>query len=198
MMLRDGAGWANTSDLVASLAGRVDSVAFNAGAERDRPSGQRLDAVVHAATELPRLERAERRADLLLVATLLGDRSGLAPIEFTIRLAAVDWSEPTAMLAALAIRLDDRPLHTSGAVDALALALERDQAAWGVATLEDAADHLVGLDSSGAGSLALQLVRSAGTRFDWPEPWRSRLRSLRSHPVKDIAILAERVWTAAE
>lgn len=59
-------------------------------------------------------------------------------------------------------------------------------------------ESLAGLRSSGSGALALQLVRSGGSRFDWPEPWRARLRTLRPHPVEDVAILAKRVWTSAQ
>lgn len=197
-MLQDGVGWAEASDLVAGLVGRSDNAEFDAGAERDRPSSQRLEAVLHAVTELPRIDRSEHREDLLRIASLLSDRPGSAPDEFVVRLAAVDWSEPTTTLASIALRLDDRPLLADGTMNAVALALGRDQAAWALGTLDDAADHLIGLGSTGAGALALQLVRSAGARYDWPDPWRARLRALRSHPVEDISVLAERVWTAAE
>jgi hypothetical protein len=89
-------------------------------------------------------------------------------------------------------------MDAEGTMGTLALALGRDQVAWGIGSLEDAADHLIRLGSSGSGALAVQLVRSAGSRFDWPESWRARLRTLRSHPVEDVAVLAKRGWTAVE
>jgi hypothetical protein len=197
-MLQDRVGWPDTSELVRILAGREEGPDLNAGADRDRPSAQRLDAVLHAAAELPRSTRVEHRPELLHIADLLGDRPVLTQDEFLVRLAAVDWSEPAPAMAALAIRLDDRPLLTESTMGTLAVALGRDQAAWGILTLADATDHLIGLGSSGSGALAVQLVGSAGRRFDWPEPWRARLRTLRSHPVEDVAVLADRVWTVAE
>ena len=197
-MLQDGAGWAEATDLVRDLAGRDDGAALNTGADRDRPSAQRLHAVVDAAAELPRHAWAEHRARLRRIADLLADRPEFAPDEFMVRLAAVDWAEPKDALSALAVRLDDRPLLAEGTMGAVAHALGRDQAAWKTFTLEDAADHLVDVGSTGSGALAVQLVRSAGVRFDWSEPWRARLRALRSHSVDDVAILARRTWTATE
>ena len=197
-MLQDRAGWADASELIATLAGRPDHPDLDAGVERDRPSAQRLGAVLHAVTELPRPDRRDHREDLLAIAGLLGTRPGLAPEEIEIRLSAMDWSEPTAPLAALALRLDDRPLLIRGAVDALGHALGRDPRAWGIATLDDASEHLIGLGSPATGALALQLVHSAGARFRWSDPWRARLRTLRSHPIADVAVLAEHVWTTTE
>jgi hypothetical protein len=49
-----------------------------------------------------------------------------------------------------------------------------------------------------AGALALQLVRSAGDQFGWPDAWLSRLRRLRTHSVDDVATLALHVWTTSE
>ncbi len=194
VMLQDGAGWRQASSLVAELARRVDAPDHDAGAERDRPSDQRLQALLRTMAELPRLERGEHRDDLLRVAVLVGG----GPDEVTVRLAAVDWTAATATLATIARGLDDRPLLAALAVHATESALDRDQAAWGPDTLGDAADHLIGLGSPGAGVLALQVVQSAGGRFQWPERWRTRLRALRSHPIPDVAVLARRAWTVGE
>lgn len=150
-MFQDRVGWTEASDLVQTLAHRDDALDLNAGPERDRPSAQRLDAVLHAAAELPRYARAEHRAELLHIADLLARRAEFTPGEFVIRLAAMDWSAPTPAVVALAVRLDDRPLLTEGTMSALAHALGRDQTAWRLLTIEDAADHLVGLGSSGSG-----------------------------------------------
>ena len=138
-MLQDRVGWTETSELVQTLAHRDDGPNLNAGADRDRPSAQRLDALLHAAAELPRYARAEHRAGLLDIADLLGDRPAFTQGEFMVRLAAVDWSAATPTVVAHAVRLDDRPLLAEGTMGALALALGRDQVAWGILTLEDAA-----------------------------------------------------------
>jgi hypothetical protein len=164
-----------------------------AGAERDLPSTQRLEAVVLAATSLSTDERRDHRNELLRVADVLRGQQELA-----VRLAAVDWAEPGGALAAIASRLDDHPLLAGPAMSAVAQALHRDQTAWGPHSLASAADGLIPLGSPGAGAVALQLAQSVGVRFGWPEPWRDRLRALRSHPSADLAALASRVWTAPE
>ncbi|MFV0451955.1 MAG: hypothetical protein ACK5LS_06890, partial [Propioniciclava sp.] len=193
-MLRNGVGWPETADLVRQLAGRKDGPADQAGANRDRPSAQRLDALLRAVTERPHLVRAELPA----LAALLADQTAWAPGAFLVGAAAIDWSAPVAALLALAATLDDHPLLSEMARGALGRALEQDRASWEGDTLGDAADQLIARSSSGSGLLALQLARSVGSRFGWPEGWRTRLRTLRSHPVPDVAVIAQHLWTATE
>lgn len=193
VMLADGAGWGDAVALVSALAGRVDSPDWNAGGERDLPSAQRLEAVVTAVAGLSLEDRADHRADLLLLAAPLS-----GPEELTVRLAAVDWSAPAPALTDIGRRLDARPLLAPAGMQAAAAALRRDEKAWSADALGVAADELIEEGSVGAGALALQLVSSAGARFGWPEAWRARLRALRAHPSADVATLAARVWTAHE
>jgi hypothetical protein len=200
-MLQDGTGWAEASGLVAALVDRTDDPAHDAGPERDRPSTQRLQAVLQTMAGLPWRERSEHRDDLLQVASLLSDRPDLAPDELAVRLAAIDWTgdaPTTATLTALSLRLDDHPLLIGESRDAVAHALSRDEARWDLTTLDDAVDHLIGLGTPGSGAVALQLVESVADRFDWPDSCRARLRTLRSHPVADLAVLATRLLTRSE
>jgi hypothetical protein len=197
-MLRDGTGWTEVSDVVVALVGRTDAAEQDAGSDRDRPSYQRAQAVLRSVVGLPRIERGEHRDELLALAARLRLGSGSALDELTVRLAAVDWSEPTADLVIIAARLDDHPLLIALARQALSAALARDQPAWTLETFDETADHLIGLGSVGGGTLAIELTQAVGARFGWPERWRARLRALRSHPIGDVTVLAARVWTATE
>lgn len=198
-MVRAGVGWAETSDLVQRLAARDDDPALQAGADRDRPSAQRLMAVLHSVTQRPYSSEEERstREGLSRIADLLGEHPGLAHAEFMVRIAMIDWASPAPALIALAAQLDHRPLLTHQTMAALAIHLGRDDS-WGLDTFDHAADELIKLGTSGSGALALQLVSSVGKQFNWPESWRTRLRALRSHPVTDVAAMAGQVWTAVE
>jgi hypothetical protein len=197
-MLQDSAGWPEASDLVTALVDRTDDPALDAGAERDRPSTQRLQAVLRTMAELPWRERSEQRDDLLRVASLVGHRADLVPDHLTIRLAATDWTSSTTALAAIALRLDSHLLLISEGMEAVDHALGQAEARWGLHTFDDTIDHLIGLGTAGSGAVALQLVKSVADRFDWPEPCRARLRTLRAHPVADLAVLATRVLTHEE
>lgn len=194
VMLADSTGWQEAVDLVATLNRRADPGELDAGAERDLPSAQRLSSVVHEMANLSFYVRADHRHDLHRVADALG--GGLDAM--TVRLAAADWNDPMPVFAAVGRHMDAHPLLAPAAMTAAGRALTRDEPWWGVGTLGPAADDLIGEGSLGTGALALELVESAGARFDWPVDWRGRLRALRSHPSPDVASLARRIWTAQE
>jgi hypothetical protein len=197
-MLRDRAGWDRLGDLVGTLAGRVDGPELDAGTDRDRPSGQRLTAVVGRLVELAFRERDRSRAELLAVADLIAAAQPICPEELAVRFAALDWQEPAAVLAAIAVRLDDHPLLAPQAMAQLGCALDRDRPDWDPTDLAATADRLIAAGSVGAGALASQLVATAGLRAAWPEEWRARLRALRTHSHADVATLARGVLTAPE
>ncbi|MGI8808437.1 MAG: hypothetical protein ACR2KK_11435 [Acidimicrobiales bacterium] len=162
-LLRDGSGWHEVAALVATLAGRTDE-GLDAGAERDRPSWQRLVAVVDRVAGLPSRDRGVLRARILSIADLLGTVRSFSPEELIVRFSALDWTHPVAALDDIGTRLGQHPLLAPRVMADLARALDRDQTQWRGEDLGDAADHLIGRSSVGHGVLALQLVQAAGGR----------------------------------
>ncbi len=197
-ILRDGNGWNEVTDLVDSLNSREDPIEFDAGAERDRPSHQRLAATIARIAQLPEGDRATHRGQLLDIAGHLQSPADLTPVELSIRFAAFDWDELTSPLSALALRLDRHPILSSVTMSELSSALDRDQSAWTSAGLDSAVARLLAQHSVGGGVLALALVQAAGDRYGWPVAWRDHLRALRNHPDQDVSLLARSVRTATE
>lgn len=197
-MLRNGAGWDDAEALAARLAGRKDDVTFDAGAERDRPSWQRLVAVVDAVTGLPARDRAAHRDRIVGLADRVAEAVTFSVEELTLRFAALDWADAGSVLAAVGGRIDHHPLLAPSVLAALGRALDGDRAMWTESEIGASADHLIDQTSLGTGALAVQLVQAAGMRSGWAPEWRRRLRSLRSHVEGDVATLARSVLTAGE
>ena len=197
-MLRDGTGWDEARRLVVTLAGRADGPDLDAGAERDRPSYQRLATLVQQMGAFAARDRASHRSEMLGIADVLGDSGSFHSEELVLRFATLDWKRPTAGLVALGPHLDEHPLLTGRALADLATALDRDSTMWTGASLGDPVDQLTDHASPGSGALAVALVEAAGTRYHWPDDWRSRLRALRAHRHTDVAALALALRTATE
>ncbi|MEV0379943.1 hypothetical protein [Nonomuraea sp. NPDC050643] len=155
----------------------------DAGAGRDRPATQRLEAVVTGLCLWHRIEREP-------VPNVAHDLP--ANLAAELLAATVDWDAPRAVLARL--------LPSIGGVLA---AVEVGQALAESARLvpvERVLRHARWLAAEGeAGALlATALVASCGPRSGWAEPWRELLRRVRASGFPEVAHQALRVRTAEE
>jgi hypothetical protein len=186
----DGAGSEATATTIATLATRSDAPDSDCGAQRDRPSRQRLAALVGQLTTMDRAERTLRAGELTQAAARLGQTPADLELEIVLRLATTDLMAPTGALRDLVARLDGRPVAAVNAAAALATEFAHNRARWTPDALIEPTERLIANGSLAAALLALELVKAAGPRSGWHPTWRRLLRRLRQSPDPDARCAA--------
>lgn len=194
----DGLGAGATVSLIQQLAARDDGPERDGAAQRDRPSRQRLVAIVTAITSLDVVSRETVRADLNRCADSLTQHSTCILLEAALRLAAADLLMLDEPLQQIRARLDGRSFAAARVGALLAGVLQRDRASWSPEDLQEPTERLLTSRSMAGDFLALQLVNGAGPRSGWSADWRELLRQLRRSEHSEIALAALEVFTAAE
>ncbi|GAA3923407.1 hypothetical protein GCM10023085_00760 [Actinomadura viridis] len=200
-----GHGLAELATAAAGLAAAPDSP--DAGAERDRPAGQRLAELVAQVRLLYGRDRGRAGPLVRALAGRLPE-----PLDAELIAAALPWDAPgvAADLDALAARPLGGVLATGRVARALAFGRythDLDGEAGfpfrggAVPEPEEAHPHaarLAGRDDLASGLFACALTAHHGERTGWREEWRETLRRLRAHPHPDVAHAARALHTAAE
>lgn len=188
------ADWTPFLTIVESLAGTAaNSDQPNAEPDCDQPANQRISWLIEALCPNQVTNAGWYRQRLDLLATSLERFPDQATLAWTVRLAAINWSDPAAQLAALAEGVD--PLRTAELSQLLNQALLAARQLGVEPQLAQAADLLAEQPNAPAAGLALALVADGGVHAGWTTPWRDRLRALRQHPVPAIAAWARNVYT---
>ncbi|MDQ0384155.1 hypothetical protein J2S54_000975 [Streptomyces sp. DSM 42143] len=192
-------GLAALLDTLRTLAGSTADEDDDAGERRDRPARQR---VVLLAEQLGRSglgSEAARRPVALAAAELLGANDAYAAQAAVLAAECVD-------LAAVPPRLDQvtalagpgRPALAARVADTVRGRLESREQPGEAEALRVEAAALASHGGHAEGLMAVAVTGALGSREDWPEPWRERLRALRRHPVPDVRDAALEETTAYE
>ncbi|MFW6690793.1 hypothetical protein [Streptomyces sp. MAR4 CNX-425] len=169
-------------------------------AERDRdlPARRRIVSLVRWLTGWSPGRRSRLRPVLHAVADVLAADDDFVPEAAVLRSAAVDLragaAELTAALRSLAALHEDRPMLAGTTATALHGALEGAARAGAPDAWAETARALAAGGGHAEGLFAVALTEVTGERAGWPEPWRGTLRSLRTHPrreVRDAALAVE-------
>jgi hypothetical protein len=188
--------WQPFLETVASLAlAGASADEPNAEDAADLPSRRRIECLVstlcpqHPAAASWHHEHLEQLGDEL------ARYRELADVTWQVRLAAIDWRDPSEGLIRLADHAD--PLRTRELMELVRTSLRaaRDQTV--TPDLAQAADLLASRTGAPAAGIALALVTDAGVEADWPPPWRARLRALRQHPIGAVAAWAAQIQTVS-
>jgi hypothetical protein len=194
----DGHAGAATAQLISALATASGSQETDAGEQRDRPSRQRLAALVDHLTSLDAGRRELLGDDLAGCAAALTAVPTALRWEIALLLSAADLTRLADLIRQLADRLASRPMAVSAAATALAAALQRDRSRWQPEDLRAAASSLIAETSPASQLLAVAIISAAGPRSGWSPAWRDRLRAIRQSADPDVATAALAVITASE
>ncbi|MGN9817842.1 hypothetical protein ACTMUQ_21175 [Streptomyces sp. SD11] len=169
---------------------------------RDRPARQRVDHLVVCLAQQAAVAAGPVRAAALGAAALLARYDAFVPQAATITVAHLDLDAEAehldAALSGLAALTDGRPALAAGTAAELAERLDRGTHEGDAETLLGIARRLTAHGGHGEGLLATAVTVALGTRTDWRQPWRDRLRALRRHPVADVRDAALARTTAYE
>ncbi|MET0401475.1 MAG: hypothetical protein ABW123_03690 [Cystobacter sp.] len=176
---REGKAFAHVEECVEKLVCAPRS--FDATPERDVPERQRLHQLIHSLLALPPPVRVNLRAHLEALARLLGREPSLWPESAALRLAGLEWREPSdtvRLLRSLAEEAREEPLFAPGVAASVAELVDRPGAGWTPEGLLEQAEALV----EPAPLVSVVLVAAAGRRLNWREDAVRLLRALRQHP----------------
>lgn len=194
----DGQGGAATAQLIGALAADTGSQETDAGEQRDRPSRQRLAALVDTLSSVDAGRRRPVRDDLIACADALTAVPTTLHWEIALLLSAADLAQPADLLHRLAGRIASRPIAAAAAAAVLAAALQRDQSHWQPEDLGATASSLATATSQVSKLFAVAIISAAGPRSGWSPDWRQRLRTIRQSPDPDVATAALAVTTSSE
>ncbi|MFH8590653.1 hypothetical protein [Streptomyces rimosus] len=173
----------------------------DAEARRDRPARQRLGYLTGRLDEY-RLREPALRTSALAVGQLLAECPDFVPYAVRVLSCALDLNadaeQLTAQLARLARLHADRPALARRTADTLRHRLNGAHAPDRTTVAEAAARALAEDGGHAAGLFAVALTAFGGTRAEWSQPWRARLRDLRRHPVPDVRDAALELTAARE
>ncbi|MGD7789207.1 hypothetical protein ACQCX2_12900 [Propionibacteriaceae bacterium Y1700] len=192
-----GAPWPPVLALADDLAARaLADDQPDAETDRDLPLLQRLTRLCGRLLTIDDDALRPHWAELAqaLVRHPSSRRLGLAAA-----VAAIDPRDPVpGITAVLELATDPFDAETVGALLAEADQLRR----MSIAQLVECHDAALARDTAQpgpvAGQVMLQLVARGGSRTSWATNWRTRLRTLRRHPVPWVAEAARQVLTATE
>jgi hypothetical protein len=160
------------------------------GTTRDRPARRRIASIAQTASTYEQGDSDERRLILQSTVEALTDRAGYVSLALELTATAVDLEgEPEALkveLVSLADRAAGRYDSAVRAGDRITHLIARKEP-WSPAAVLAAADALARRTDPAAGLIALRLTAAAGTRLDWPRPYRQIISTLRRHPDPAVA-----------
>nr|WP_218835353.1 hypothetical protein [Streptomyces sp. Alain-F2R5] len=192
-------GLAALLDTLRTLAGSTADEDDDAGERRDRPARQRVVLLAEQLGGSGLGSEAARRPVALAAAELLGAYDAYAAQAAVLAAECVD-------LAAVPPRLDrvtalagpGRPVLAARVADTVRGRLESREQPGDAEALRVEAAALASHGGHAEGLMAVAVTGALGSREDWPEPWRERLRALRRHPVPDVRDAALEETTAYE
>ncbi|MFE0785366.1 hypothetical protein ACFW4T_02975 [Streptomyces mutabilis] len=192
-------GLAALLDTLRTLAGSTADEDDDAGERRDRPARQRVVLLAEQLGGSGLGSEAARRPVALAAAELLGANDAYAAQAAVLAAECVD-------LAAVPPRLDQvtalagpgRPALAARVADTVRGRLESREQPGEAEALRVEAATLASHGGHAEGLMAVAVTGALGSREDWPEPWRERLRALRRHPVPDVCDAALEETTAYE
>ncbi|MFV0429322.1 MAG: hypothetical protein ACK5KO_07855 [Arachnia sp.] len=192
-LARHDANWPVLVPAAQRLAAAATKDDQNAGATLDLPHRQRLLRLLEAIVPQGRVVEPAMRSRLLDVVDTLEGHADLADLAWDVRIAAVDWGDPTQALLAVAERI--HPARSREGYELITRRLGSVYHAGQEALIGPAADTLIDRADAPSGTLALGLVATTAVHVGWTDYWRERLRRLREHPVAVVRSWARGVLT---
>ena len=182
--------------LLVAVAGIAVAAADESDTATEDLAHQRLLEDVISALISGRPRRSmEHRAQLKELARVLAPFPHAAQQHWRVLLAATNWADPLADLAALAEAVSD-PLRAHEVLRITWEVVTELQAMKLGADLAVVIDELLGRGDAVGGAVALALLRHAGGESGWGDMWRARLRAARSHPLPAVVAWAREINAA--